>query len=215
VTFALRFRAYGTRQYLTLGTKGWTRQRAEEELANLLADVRRGIWRPAEPAAHVELPATEPTFHVFASEWVAGRRPEVRPRTVEALEWALTGHLLPHFHRHRLSEITIGEVDRYRVAKVTESVDLQARRERGEPCPRPLSSRSINATIAVLGQVMDSAIEDGWISTANPARGKRRRLKAEKPRRTWLELHEAGVAWRSRRAPCPAGGNVTRWPPCR
>jgi integrase len=25
---------------------------------------------------------------------------------------------------------------------------------------------------------------------ANPARGKRRRLKAEKPRRTWLELHE-------------------------
>ena len=68
VTDALRFRwAYGSRQYITLGTAedGWTRQRAEEELANVLADVRRGIWRPAEPAPHVERPTAEPTFHAF------------------------------------------------------------------------------------------------------------------------------------------------------
>lgn len=36
---------------------------------------------------------------------------------------------------------------------------------------------------------MDDAIEDGYLSE-NPARGKRRRLKAAKPRRTWLELDE-------------------------
>src|SRR5687768_17303069 len=43
VIYALRFRAYGQRRYLTLGTKaeGWTRARAEEELQNVLADVRR------------------------------------------------------------------------------------------------------------------------------------------------------------------------------
>ena len=179
-------------RFVTLGAAadGWTQAKARDELSNLLADVRRGIWRPAEPAPHVELPVVEPTFHMFASAWIAGRRPEVRPRTVEALEWALTGHLLPHFHNHRLTEITIGEVDRYRVAKVTESADLHARRERGERCSRPLSARTINTTIAVLAQVIDSAIEQGWVTTANPARGKRRRLKADKPRRTWLELHE-------------------------
>ena len=48
-TFALRFRAYGKRRYVTLGTaRGLDTQRAEEELANVLADVRRGIWRPPD-----------------------------------------------------------------------------------------------------------------------------------------------------------------------
>ena len=48
VVYALRFRAYGRRRYLTLGThaEGWTRVRAEEELQNVLADVRRGLWQP-------------------------------------------------------------------------------------------------------------------------------------------------------------------------
>lgn len=49
-TFALRFRAYGKRRYLMLDTsaEGWTHDKAEEELANVLADVRRGIWKPSE-----------------------------------------------------------------------------------------------------------------------------------------------------------------------
>jgi hypothetical protein len=44
--YALRFRAFGERQYLTLGlaSDGWTRKRAETELGNVLADVRRGTW---------------------------------------------------------------------------------------------------------------------------------------------------------------------------
>ncbi len=46
--YALRFWAYGERRYLTLGFEheGWDWDRAEEELANVLADVRRGIWVP-------------------------------------------------------------------------------------------------------------------------------------------------------------------------
>ncbi len=41
VTFALRFRAYGRREYVTLGTAedGWDRRKADQELANVLADV--------------------------------------------------------------------------------------------------------------------------------------------------------------------------------
>lgn len=38
--------------------------------------------------------------------------------------------------------------------------------------------------------MLDSAIECDILAGANPARGKRRRLRAERPRRTWLELDE-------------------------
>ena len=74
-TFALRFRAYGKRRYVTLGTagEGWSRRKAEDELANVLADVRRGIWTPDELHEAKE-PAPEPSFHEFASEWLHGLR---------------------------------------------------------------------------------------------------------------------------------------------
>ncbi len=102
-TFALRFRAYGERRYVTLGSvaDGWTRANAERELANVLADVRRGIWRPTtSPAAKAPV---DPTFHEFASEWLESRRHEFAPRTVEDYELALTHHLLPFFADYRLA----------------------------------------------------------------------------------------------------------------
>ena len=60
-TFALRFPAYGQRHFYTL--RGVTsQQEAEVELQNVLADVRRGTWRPPAPPPVVEA-AEEPTFH--------------------------------------------------------------------------------------------------------------------------------------------------------
>jgi integrase len=182
-TFALRFRAYGRRLYVTLGTaeEGWTRDRAEDELANVLADVRRGIWREPVPELLVEEPREEPDFHRFATDYVNARRHELKARSVEALEWALSSHLLAVFGSYRLSAITPELVDRYKAAKVRERTEQVVK--------RPLSNASINKTIAVLAQVLDAAVEYGHIAT-NPARGRRRRLKAGKPRRTWLELDE-------------------------
>ena len=66
-TFALRFRAYGTRHYIT--TAATSRKEAEEELANVLADVRRGIWR-APAVEPVTQPREEPDFWTFHSaDW--------------------------------------------------------------------------------------------------------------------------------------------------
>jgi integrase len=115
-TFALRFHAYGRRHYLTLGTSadGWSRQRAEEELANVLADVRRGIWQPPrdEPPTHALL--EEPTFHEYASEWLAQRELEgLKPKTITGLRWSLVNHLLPFFAEHTLRQITPREIRRY------------------------------------------------------------------------------------------------------
>ena len=80
--------ARGNREYVTLGNTadGWTRRKAEEELANVLADVRRGQWQadrpePVKPPDHVL------TFHEFASEWFANHRLEVNDRTAENYEW--------------------------------------------------------------------------------------------------------------------------------
>jgi integrase len=177
--FAARFRAYGARQYVTLGHSqdGYTRRHAETELQNILADVRRGIWRPPSSKPEVE-PTADPGFHEFASAWIAGRQDEVAARTVEDYRWALSHHLLPFFRKHGLSAITIAEIDRYRASKVRE-------RER---ClvSRPLSNRSINSTLSVLAQVLEVAVDYGHI-TSNPARGRRRRLKEQVPRRSWLE----------------------------
>jgi integrase len=57
-TYAIRFRAYGERHFVTLGNQadGWTRARAELELQNVLADVRRGLWRPAARPKPAEPP---------------------------------------------------------------------------------------------------------------------------------------------------------------
>src|SRR5258708_805177 len=109
-TFALRFYAYGRREFLTLGTEaeGWDRRRAEVELQNVLADVRRGIWRP--PTRHQPAtPPTDPTFHEFASDWLAAIAPTLAPSTVDRYRWQLEHHLLPFFKDHRLSAITIAE----------------------------------------------------------------------------------------------------------
>jgi integrase len=187
-TYGLRFRAYGSRHYVTaLAT---SQQAAETELQDVLADVRRGIWKPPQPDV-VETPVEEPNFHAFSSEWLEGRRPELRPRTIEALEWALSGHLLPFFKVHKPSQITVAEVDTYRRTKVRERDEIAARRMKDPTVrERPLSNRSVNQTVAVLAMVLDAASEHRWVTVANPARGKRRRLKSERPRRTWLELHE-------------------------
>ena len=104
--------------------------------------------------------------------------------------WRLTNHLLPYFAEHRLSQITIEEVDRYRQRKIAEREKVkrmaEAARARGERYgQRPLSNSSINMTITLLAAILESAVEYRHLA-ANPARGRRRRLKQPEPTRTYL-----------------------------
>jgi integrase len=121
-SWAIRFPAYGKRRFETLGRPedGWNRRRAEEELENRLADVRRGIWRPEEPASKPETPRATPTFHEFASEWLRNREPELRPKSIASYRWQLTNHLLPAFAPMRLDAIGPEDVDRFKAAKLRE-----------------------------------------------------------------------------------------------
>jgi integrase len=80
---------------------------------------RRGVWRPPHPEP-APPPVADPTFHEFAPEWWASKRDELSRKTQIDYEWQLSNHLLPFFARHRLTQITVAEVDRYRNAKVAE-----------------------------------------------------------------------------------------------
>lgn len=178
--WAIRFRAYGKRRSVTLGTteEGWNLQKVEAELRHVLADVERGIWQPHRPVA-VEAPAEVPTFHEFASEWLAARKPELRPRTIRDYEWSLSHHLLPFFKDYLLPQITVAEVDRYKAAKVRQA---------------KLAPAQINKTLKRLSQILDLAVDYGHLPS-NPAasRGGRRRVKEPAPRRTVVEPEQLMV----------------------
>jgi integrase len=172
--YALRFRAHGRRQYVTLGTAedGWSMAKAQTELQNVLADVRRGIWHPPvtdPPPIHV----ADPTFHEFASAWLEELAPALRASTVEDYRWALRYHLLPFFSKHLLRQITVAEVDRYRASKVRQS---------------RLNATSINKTLTRLGQILDVA-EERELIDRNPmsVNRRRRKLRAPTPRRTYID----------------------------
>ncbi len=174
--FALRFRAYGRRHFVMLGgaEEGWTRRKAEAELRHVLADVERGLWAPGVNQGATAL--ASPTFHEFASEWLDARRAELREATLADYTWQLCNHLLPFFHGHRLPQITVAEVDRYREFKVREQV---------------LSAESINKTITRLGQILAVAEERDLIPR-NPVRvnTRNRKLKAKRRRPVFLESAE-------------------------
>ena len=172
--WAIRFRAYGKRRYLALGTSedSWDRRRAEAELRHVLPDVERGIWRPYEPAQAPQIPEA-PTFHEFASEWLESREPELRPKTIKSYRWLLSGHLLPHLASMHLDQISPEDVDRYKAAKLREGA---------------LGPNQINKSLRLLAMVLDAAGDYGHIDAVrNPARGRRRRVKRSTPNRPTVE----------------------------
>jgi integrase len=176
VAFALRFRAYGQRRYVTLGyaSEGWTEQKARDELTLTMAAVRRGTWQPLV-APEVTVPADVPTIAEFASVWLDRERDRnLEQRTIDDLEWRL-GHLLSWFvHKAgdpSLDRITVQMVDDYGAAK----------RRQGK-----IAAVSINRTIDTLAAILELAIEYEHIEK-NPARGKRRRLNVEKTRPVYLD----------------------------
>lgn len=186
--YALRFSAYGKRRYLTLGFErdGWTMERAEEELANVMADVRRGIWMPPKKdreKARVNTERAEvPVFGPFARELVAARRGEIAESTADNEEWAL-GYLLGFFAGWPLTEIDAQAVDDFRRHMIAESKSRESAIERrrpkldrgGNPL-RPLGPGSINQQIDFLQFILSVAHEYKHV-TENAAVGKRRRLK--------------------------------------
>jgi integrase len=228
ITYALRFIAYGQRRYLTLGREidGWTREAAETELDNIMADVRRGIWTPPEddePAAvaaetgedeHDEPEAGE-TFYEFSKRRLAQRKLEVSERMWEHEEWALRVHLWPvigHVPVRQFDDVEV--VDDYRKAKAEESERRRKAIENRKPLRnernmvlKPLKPITINKTIDVLRSYLAVAVDYKLIAS-NPAEGRRRRLKVKASRPVFLDTVAQIMALLDVAADCDAS---TRW----
>jgi integrase len=197
--YALRFFAYGERHYITLGSEaeGWDLRAAEEELSNIMADVRRGLWVPANRPrrrrqTEAAAPEAPPTFGEFARAMIDARHGQVAERTIERQE-GLLAHVLPYLGDWQIDEIDIEAVDSYRAHKVAESEARRLALEQGRPVRdrrnralKPLSAYSINNTIRFLRWVLEIAFEYELVSR-NAAAGRRRLLKEGQRRPVHLD----------------------------
>jgi hypothetical protein len=100
--------------------------------------------------------------------FIAARQGELGEATIADYAWQLSNHLLPFFHAHRLPQISVAEVDRYREFKVRERV---------------LSAESINKTITRLGQILAVAEERDLIILRDRTRGNPLQVAASARRR--------------------------------
>jgi integrase len=167
---SLRFTAYGKRRYVSLGPVSGTE--AAQELRYVLADVERGTWQPKAVVEPEAQPDPVPTFHVFAEQWWVRNEKQFRPSTQADYKWRLEKHLLPFFADYPLDRITYDLVERYIAAKLSEDT--------------PLSARSVNMTLTLTAAILEGAVERDLI-TRNPARGKSRRAREQKPKRSYLD----------------------------
>jgi integrase len=188
VTWRARFRAYGERHRIEFGTdhQGWNDQRARNELDRIMGEIERGVWQPPEPASQQDELDTGETIHVTASRWWQRRHDELAESTRSDYRWRLD-YILEHLAKVETATMNPPKVDAFRE-------QLKA---------AGLAPRSVNMVLDLLAQVLDDAVEYRLLM-ANPARGKRRRMKVPKTRRTFLEpdmvvdlLDEAGEWERS------------------
>lgn len=84
-TYSLRIRALGDRWTVPLGNEfdGWSDKRAELELANTMEKIKAGVWRPPAPLFGVD---ADPSFHEYASHWLAEFEPLLKPKTYNATD---------------------------------------------------------------------------------------------------------------------------------
>ena len=112
-----------------------------------------------------------PTFHEYAEEWWLRNERRLRENTRLDYRWRSESHLLPYFKSVRLDAISFDAVEGYIAAKLTKE--------------SPLSARSINMTLMLLGAILGTAVERE-LMPRNPAVGKRRRVRERTPQRSYL-----------------------------
>jgi integrase len=186
VTFRLKVRLHGKRYTISLGTnhEGWSMERAQVELEQIMRQIERGTWEPPtrrEPAQN-DLDHGE-TVRATAYRWWQRRKTELASNTELDYKWRLE-HVLRHLGSGVTAELDARRVDDFRQQLVGGG----------------LSPRSVNMMLDLLAQILDDAVEYGLLD-ANPARGRRRRMKVPKSSRTFLEpdmvvdVLDAAGAW--------------------
>jgi hypothetical protein len=178
---SLRFTVNGKRRRVPLGPVSVAQ--AERKLWQAIADVERGI----DPSGVVEDTPQEaepaPSFHEFAEEWWTLTKAQLAASTQADYWWRLTVHLVPYFGEKRLDAITFATIERYIAGKHAGIIY-----DKGEEVGRgdPLSARSINMTLTLLGAILERAVKRKLIDH-NPARDRDLRVRERTPTRSYLD----------------------------
>jgi len=214
VTFGARVYAYGRRHRLVFGTntQGWNRTRAEIELEDIQQQVDRGTWVPPQKKTSVKQASTgrpdgHQSFGPFARQIVEAKKSRgLDADTIEDLEWRL-GYLVGAFDRLELLEIDVARVDGLRNDLAKRSRVIREAADRGKPLiervegrdgkvydrrKRPLANSSINKILMLLSQIMQRAVDYGYVQR-NPVKvGERteRFMPATRRVKTFLEVDE-------------------------
>ena len=214
VSYRARVTAYGRAEKVTLGNSkhGWNEVRAELELEKIVQQIERGTWVPSRMRPKADRLAdamaalgveVDEQFRTFANTWWEAKRLTLDAKTVVDYAWRLS-YLHPFFDRYRLGEITVRVVDRFRDELADQAETIRQAERRGKPLMeqvtdmrgrtykrrhRPLSNRSINMLLTLLGQILQQACDYELIAS-NPVRVKGRFLKQPKQKKSFLEIDE-------------------------
>jgi len=147
---------------------------AQDGTQLILVDLGNGTFGLA---GQTQAPATpqSPLFSEVADDWWRLHAAHLAKATRNDYGWRLRNHVLPWFGGMRLDEITIRSIDEFRAAKLSEE--------------QPLGGASLNKMIMMVGTIFEFAIE-GELAVANPASGRKRRVKVNRKPRTYLESAE-------------------------
>lgn len=196
-SWGCRFSTGGKRFHTVLSREweGGSEEHALAEMDFLIRRVNGGYWsedelrRTRAKASPAEEPEVElPEFREFASRWLADRELARGGEELEDVRWLLESHLLPFFTGRRLDEIGVEDVDtftRYKLAEKARYAEAKTARERR----MGLAPGSINKAVSVLAAILETAVEYGHIAR-NAASGKRRKLPAPKPSRSYINRAE-------------------------
>ncbi len=199
-TYSVRVRWRGDRLNIRLGSEleGWNRPLADLELASIMAQIERGVWRP--PVADIAAEERDPQFHEFATVWLDRHTVDLDTSTKANYAHVLTRYILPEFKDHRLSEITHEAVWRWRDRLRQEAEQLKLSDENGiklvdkhGALKRRFGGQTINEALRLLGQILERAVESEQYSIErNPIKGRSGlRLRTPgKPPREHLEADE-------------------------
>jgi hypothetical protein len=195
ITYGARIHADGSRYRLTFGTshEGWDRTRAETELERILQEVDAGIWiAPLRKTSAKKAPIARPDGHQLFSSFArqtldAKKNHGLAGDVIADLDWRL-GHLIDHLGRLELLEINVAWVDGFRDGLAKRSKFICDTAARGKPLTRtvttkhgapykqivqPLSNESINEMLTLLSEIMQRAVDYGYVAQ-NPLKvGKR------------------------------------------
>jgi integrase len=210
VSVRARFRHRGERCRVVLGrdVDGWTEARGRRELTTILVQLSAGIpieqvlarYEP-EPT-HDDEYAAGVTLHEYASDWLERRRVgeigegPLAETTYEDYLWRLKKYILPSFGRTPVARISDVDCRRFRGKLFADSEALRkiaaaggrAEDEHGRR-RRPLSPRSIQMMMRLLGQILAQAVRDK-VREDNPARDPELKIRVPKPARTFLEIDQ-------------------------